>query len=1540
MDQNQTIGMDMDQFCGTKFWDANLTWYTNDPDLTECFQKTILVWVPCIFLWIFSAMEAYYLLNSKRRNVPYTWLFISKQVLTVGLILLSIVDLGVAIHESTFRMVYSVDYYTPIVKIVSFMLASTLMQYNRKHGMRTSGLLFLFWFFLAICGCVQYRSFVNKFIKGAEPTYSLVSYMIYYPIVVILFVLNFLVDAEPKFSEYPTVESPCPEQGSSFPSRIIFAWFDSLAWKGFRKPLETSDLWSMNPEDMATEIVPKFDKYWNKNLRKTDEVENVKASYRQTSGQVDFNNIRKKKVASILPPICKAFGATFMFGAFLKLIQDIMTFISPQILKLLISFIEGDEPMWKGYFYSVLLLLTAMLQTLVLSQYFHRMFLVGLRIRTALIAAIYRKALRMSNAARKESTLGEIVNLMSVDAQRFMDLTAYINMIWSAPLQIVLALYFLWNILGPAVLAGLAVMIILIPVNALIANKVKTLQIRQMKSKDERVKLMNEVLNGIKVLKLYAWEPSFEQQILKIRVKEIQVLKEAAYLNAGTSFIWSCAPFLVSLVSFTTYVLIDEKNVLNSTIAFVSLSLFNILRFPLSMLPMMITNIVQAYVSVKRINKFMNMEELDPNNVQHDPSEPHALVIENGTFCWDSEEIERPILRNINLHVEQGQLIAIVGTVGSGKSSLLSALLGEMDKISGKVNTKGSIAYVSQQAWIQNATLQDNVLFGKALNKSVYNSVIEACALTPDFKMLPAGDQTEIGEKGINLSGGQKQRVALARAVYNDSENYFLDDPLSAVDSHVGKHIFEKVLGPNGLLKNKTRVLVTHSITYLPEVDNIIVLKDGEITESGTYKQLLEKKGAFAEFLVQHLQEVHVDDGSEADLREIKQQLESTMGADELQQKLTRVRSRISESLSESGSVTDRKSLNGSLTRQYSTESQQSANYVHSNSVSVSKEKDVPKPNNIGEKLTEVEKTETGSVKWKVYSHYLKSIGWFLSISTIVMNAVFQSFSIGSSVWLSIWSNDQTVGNNTFDTAKRDMYLGVYGALGFGQGVTVFAMAIFLAKGTIIASKRIFEGTLQHVLHNPMSFFDRTPTGRVLSRLGKDIDVIDNILPVYLRSWITCLFSVIATLFVISYSTPIFVVVILPIGAIYYFIQRFYVATSRQLKRLESVSRSPIYSHFSESVTGAQIIRAYGVQEQFIHESENRVDFNQVCYFPSIIANRWLAVRLEMVGNLIIFFAALFAVLGRDTMSSGLVGLSVSYALQITQTLNWLVRMTSDVETNIVAVERIKEYSETAQEAPWKNTEFTPSKEWPKHGRVDFKDFKVRYREGLDLVLNGLTFSVLGGEKIGIVGRTGAGKSSMTLALFRIIEAAQGKILIDDIDISKLGLHDLRSKLTIIPQDPVLFSGTLRMNLDPFDCYNDEEVWKALEHAHLKLFVENLPNGLLHEVTEGGENLSVGQRQLICLARALLRKTKVLILDEATAAVDLETDDLIQTTIRQEFKNCTVLTIAHRLNTILDSDRVIVLNKGLIVEYDSPEVLLSNPSSSFYSMAKDAGLAA
>ncbi|KAF5286638.1 hypothetical protein FQA39_LY16212 [Lamprigera yunnana] len=1513
---------ELSEFCGSPFWNVSLTWETESgPDLTKCFEKTVLVWAPCIFIWVFSSLEIYYFLSSKNKCIPWSFLNMAKLFTTCLLIILSCVDLSVALFMKITEEqehLYGVDFASPAIKIVTYALSAILLMYNCKYGLRTSGVQFLFWFLNVICATPQFRTeLLGTQNKGFDPFFSYVTYLIYYPVVVIMLILNCFADKEPTIHEYTKSNKPCPEESASFLSKIFYKWFDSMAWRGFRNPLKAEDLWNLKHEDTAKEIYPIFNTHWQKSINKvSSRPQYPNAAFKSDSARVDFVSSSKKRQASILPALCKTVGPTFMFGAALKLIQDILTFVSPQVLNLLIAFIEETEPQWRGFLYVGCLFITACLQTLILSQYFHRMFIVGIRIRTALISAIYRKALRLSNSARKESTVGEIVNLMSVDAQKFIELTPYLNMIWSAPLQIILALYFLWQVLGPSVLAGLAVMIILIPINGFIANRGKILQIRQMKNKDERVKLMNEVLSGIKVLKLYAWEPSFEAQVLKIRNKEIKVLKQAAYLNAGTSFIWSCAPFLVSLMSFATYVLVDEAHVLDAKIAFVSLSLFNILRFPLSMLPMMISNLVQTFVSIKRLNKFMNSEELDTDNVLHDPLEKVPVLVERGTFSWGEE----PVLQNINLKLNKGGLTAVVGSVGSGKSSLISALLGEMEKVSGRVNTIGSIAYVSQQAWIQNATLQDNILFGKALNQSLYNNIIEACALVPDFEMLPAGDQTEIGEKGINLSGGQKQRVSLARAVYSNADIYLLDDPLSAVDSHVGKHIFEQVIGPEGVLKKTSRVLVTHSITYLPMVDNIVVLKDGKISEIGTYKELLDKKGAFAEFIVQHLHEVAEEDDEQLD--ELKSQLSGTVVAEELKRQLSRHHSRVSESVSETAS----ERANGLLQHQKSSDSSPEKNLRRRTSSMESSKKPV------GQKLIEVEKTETGSVKWEVYVHYLKSIGIFLSLSTLLLNIFFQFFTVGSNLWLSEWSS-----SNNITITERNTYLGVYGALGFGQAFTAVFADLAPTLGCWYAARVLHNAMLNGIVRAPLSFFDVTPTGRILSRFSKDVDVMDTSLPFYFSDGTYCLFEVLSTLFVISYTTPIFVAVIIPIGIIYYLVQRFYVATSRQLKRLESVSRSPIYSHFGETVTGASAIRAYAQTDRFIKESEARVDFNQVCYFPSVIANRWLAVRLEMVGNLIILFAALFAVLSKD-QNPGLVGLSVSYALQITQTLNWLVRMTSDVETNIVAVERIKEYGETAQEAPWEIDSTKPAETWPNIGAVTFKDFAVRYRPGLDLVLKGISFTVNGGEKVGIVGRTGAGKSSLTLSLFRIIEAAQGEIIIDGINISQIGLHSLRSRLTIIPQDAVLFSGSLRMNLDPFDNNKDEDVWRSLEHAHLKEFIQGLPSGLNHQVAEGGENLSVGQRQLICLSRALLRKTKVLILDEATAAVDLETDDLIQRTIRTEFSDCTVLTIAHRLNTIMDSDRVIVLDKGNIVEFDSPSNLLQNKQTIFYGMAKDAGL--
>ncbi|XP_043661842.1 multidrug resistance-associated protein 1 isoform X6 [Drosophila teissieri] len=1539
----------MDRFCGSTFWNATETWWTNDPDFTPCFEQTALVWTPCAFYWVFVIFDFYYLKASLDRNIPWNKLNLSKALVNLGLLVITALDLIMALIKKggdSELPLYDLDVWGPIIKFATFLLVFIFIPLNRKYGVQTTGCQFIFWFLLTVLSIPRCRTEVRldserkNILDSQQPSeqdfsweeYQFASFFIFFTFTSIMLILNCFADGLPRQTKYQRGENEIPELSASFLSRITYTWFDKMALKGYRNPLEEKDLWDLRPQDSCSEVMPIFAHHWNQNVRKNYKNKaRVEPKAQFSNGNVTFENPhgekngRKKGMASIMPPIYKSFGGVFLFGALMKLFTDVLTFAQPQVLSLIIGFVEAkqDQPEWKGIMYAVLLFVLAAAQTFILGQYFHRMFIVGLRIRTALINAIYRKALRISNSTKKESTVGEIVNLMAVDAQRFMELTTYLNMIWSAPLQIALALYFLWQQLGPSVLAGLAVMIILIPVNGVIASRIKTYQIRQMKYKDERVKLMNEVLSGIKVLKLYAWEPSFEKQVLDIRDKEIATLRSTAYLNAGTSFLWSCAPFLVSLVTFATYVLIDENNVLDATKTFVSLSLFNILRFPLTMLPMLITNLVQTQVSVNRINKFLNSEELDPNSVLHDSSKPHPMSIENGEFSWGDEIT----LRNINIEVKKSSLVALVGTVGSGKSSVVQAFLGEMEKLAGVVNTVGKLAYVPQQAWIQNATVRDNILFGQTYDRKRYNKVIDACALRADIDILSAGDLTEIGEKGINLSGGQKQRISLARAVYSDADLYLLDDPLSAVDAHVGKHIFEEVIGPKGILARKSRVLVTHGVTFLPQVDSIYVIKMGEISESGTFDQLVKNKGAFADFIIQHLQEGNEE---EEELNQIKRQISSTgdvpelLGTVEKAIKLART-----ESLSDSISVTSADSLmggGGSLRRRAKRQDSHD---------SVASAASLKKKQEVQGKLIETEKSQTGGVEFAVYKHYIKSVGIFLSVATLVLNFVFQAFQIGSNLWLTQWANDEKVAN---DTGLRDMYLGVYGAFGFGQVFSYIGSVVIVYLGALIGTRKIFIQLFGHILHAPQAFFDLKPRARILDRLANDVYKLDVVLPELIRVFNSQVFRVLATIVVISLSTPIFLAVIVPIAFLYYFAQRFYVATSRQLMRLESVSRSPIYSHFSETVTGASTIRAYNVGDRFIEESDAKVDKNQVCKYPSVIANRWLAIRLEMVGNLIILFASLFAVLGGQT-NPGLVGLSVSYALQVTQTLNWLVRMSSDIETNIVSVERIKEYGETKQEAPWElEQDKNKPKNWPQEGRVEFQNFQVRYREGLDLVLRGVSFNIKGGEKVGIVGRTGAGKSSLTLALFRIIEAAGGRISIDGVDIASMGLHMLRSRLTIIPQDPVLFSGSLRINLDPFEIKTDDEIWKALELSHLKSFVKSLNAGLNHEISEGGENLSVGQRQLVCLARALLRKTKVLVLDEATAAVDLETDDLIQKTIRTEFKECTVLTIAHRLNTILDSDKVIVLDKGQITEFASPTELLDNPKSAFYSMAKDANL--
>ncbi|XP_033956822.1 ATP-binding cassette sub-family C member 2 [Pseudochaenichthys georgianus] len=1554
----------LEEYCGSVFWNAS---YLNreDPDLPVCFEQTVLVWIPLGFLWLCAPRHLASLYSRKQVTKKHlSKLYICKQLVGSLLFLTAIAALAVTLGQdygpsaeppSTVKNA-GVYYVNPILYAVTWILLLLCQEgVRRREGAVDSATLFVFWLFLVLCDVFPFQTLLREALRLGEisdvPRFCL--FYISFGLELIALILSAVADIAPEDKE---LFKKNPEAGAAFLSRITFNWLNSMMFKGNRQPLVQEDLWELQEEDSTATINDRFQFFMKselaaarvrleKKLKKKQDSKAKGATFQnpmtnglangvsqdvlmmEEKGKKDDGNKDDEKKEKdkekeevdhpsswLISTIYKSFKGLLLESAFFKLLQDLLAFASPQLLKLMISFTQDKSRyIWEGYLYAVLLLLVAILQSLFLQQYFQRCFVLGMKVRTAIIAAVYKKALVVSNDTRKESTVGETVNLMSADAQRFNDVTNFIHLLWSCPMQILLSIVFLWIELGPSVLAGLAVMVLMGPINGLIANKARKIQIKSMKFKDKRLKIMNEILNGMKILKLYAWEPSFQKQVEDIREKELKVMKKFAYLSSISVFVFNTAPALVSLATFAVFVGVSPSNILTAEKAFTSISLFNLLRFPLAMLPMLIAAIVQMTVSKKRLEKFLGGEDLKTDVVLHDPSFNTAVSVRDGSFAWERQS--EPLLKNVSLDIKPGRLVAVVGAVGSGKSSLMSALLGEMYTTKGFINIQGSLAFVPQQAWIQNATLKDNVLFGSQHDKTRFQEVIKACALDPDLELLPGRELTEIGEKGINLSGGQKQRVSLARAAYSQADIYLLDDPLSAVDSHVGKHLFHQVIGPNGLLKDKTRILVTHGVSFLPYVDEIVVLVDGVVSEVGSYKSLRASKGAFSEFLDTYAKEQRNRTTSEPGGFQETVDVELIPETEDLQPD-SPLEDTVSLTLKRENSIRRSKRIG---------------------SVRLRRQSSIKDKSNKGQRLIEKETMETGQVKFSVFLQYLRAMGWGYTVIVFLVYLLQNIAFIGQNLWLSDWTNDAVdYYNMTYPSWKRDTRVGVFGVLGVAQGFFVFFSTLLLAKASISASRILHSRLLNNILRVPMVFYDTTPIGRVVNRFAKDIFTVDEAIPQSFRSWLMCVLGVLGTLFVICLATPFFTIIIIPLALVYYFVQRFYVASSRQLRRLDSVSCSPIYSHFSETVSGLSVIRAYGHQERFLSHNTKTIDENLKSVYLWIVSNRWLAIRLEFLGNLVVFFSALLAVLSRDTLESGLVGLSISYSLNVTQTLNWLVRMTSELETNIVAVERVSEYTELENEAKWV-TDTRPPEKWPEAGRVQFDNYKVRYRPGLDLVLHGITCDINSMEKIGIVGRTGAGKSSLTNCLFRIIEAAEGRILIDGVDVSTIGLHDLRNSLTIIPQDPVLFSGTLRMNLDPFDKFSDEAIWKVLELSHLKNYVAGLQEGLQHEVAEGGENLSVGQRQLLCLARALLRKSRILILDEATAAVDLETDDLIQTTIRQEFSHCTVLTIAHRLQSIMDSSRVMVLDAGKIVEFDSPSNLLEKRGN-FYAMVKDAGI--
>lgn len=1324
----------------------------------------------------------------------------------------------------------------------------------------------------------------------------------------------------------------CPEESSGLGNRIAFNFVNTLISLGYNRTLEQEDLWDVSKIDSAAVVSETFQ--WQLN---------------SASG-----NLPKAIIAT--------HKRLFILAGVVKLMHDIVMFTGPLILEQLLNHLQhqGGEGRsgWTGVGLVLALAAASLFETVSVNIYFHILFRISMHLKVGLADALFRKSLKISAGARARLGTGTIINLQSNDASKLWSIPQYLHMIWSAPFQILVVMAMLVRVIAPLpALAGLAVTLLLIPASTLVGKKLARIRKNVVQYTDVRVKACTEIILGIKAIKLYAWEDAYKQRILDLRAKELKEIRLSSLLSTLNNMVFGGGPILISMAAFLTYGMLGHP--LTASVAFPALSLFNLLRFPVMMLPSQITTLINGKVALDRLQNFLDADEtLAPtsrsrSSVLSSSSSVVAVEIKNGTYAWDTEAGSDPILHDIQLQVQCGKLVIVIGSVGAGKSSLLSALLQEMVPRRGDTETTvtGSLAYCQQEPWIQNDTIKGNILMGSSsFDAERYNAAIQAAALPPDLASLPAGDATEIGEKGVNLSGGQRHRVALARAAYAGAEVVLLDDPLSAVDAHVGRHLFEKCI--KGVMAGSTRILVTHQLQYLPAADEVVILNEGRIVDRGSYSELVGRGVDFHQFEIERNEEeegAEVNDNGETTTPvSIDESAREGMSETPTTSSSSRRSIDTSNDKVDSGKEEKKDDLlielddlqEVSLLDDYHNDNQQdvcvAAETGGAAAVNGKMHGDKKRGSTFADgmdddgKLTVKEERAVGRVDKRVYRRYFASWGPAFWVPTLVIALAVgeRGLQSGQHFWLSIWST-ATEKLQLIEPGGEvsHVYMWTYFLLGLVSLVLQAGKAVVVVLGSIAAAKKLHAALLETVLHLPMSFFDSQPTGRLLNRFTKDTEAVDVQLSSSVNSFLNCAVSVLWSLIVVILVSPGVLLALLPLSISYAWIQARYVSTSRELKRLDSLALSPIFGIFGETLSGLATVRAFKKQDTFLLHNAHLLNESNRAWWPAQCVNRWLSVRLELLGTGVVFGTAIFVVALMPASSAGLAGLALTSALNLTGLLNWGVRMTTELEVNMNSTERMMEYEFQQTEAPAVIPERRPLPGWPSQGAIKVDHLVVKYRPSLPPVLKNVSFSIKPMEKIGIVGRTGSGKSTLMLALYRIIEPTSGRIIIDGIDIASIGLADLRSRLALVPQDPVIFSGTVRSNLDPFEEHTaasggDSKIWNALKRAGLADTVRSFPMGLSAKIEEGGSNLSVGQRQLLCMARALLRAAKVLVLDEATSNVDTASDALIQKTIATSFSDRTVLTIAHRLHTIMDSDRVLVLAAGEVAEFDSPLVLM------------------
>ncbi|KAH7909505.1 ABC protein [Hygrophoropsis aurantiaca] len=1367
-----------------------------------------------------------------------------------------------------------------------------------------------------------------------------------------------------------------PLANASIFSMLSYTWITDIMILGYQRTLQASDLYKMDPSREAEVMASKLEAAWARRVKVAAEwnerLENGQINpslYKRTiwairclSSQGEkggstwstrreimerhWREVDGRKGPSLTWALNDVFGRVFWLGGIFKVIGDTSQLMGPIILRSIINFSEERSAatlngsqlpnVGRGIAMAIGLFLITVTTSVCTHQFFWRSMTTGVLARAALTAAIYERGVNLTGKARVKLTNATLVNHISTDVSRVDACAQWFHAAWTAPIQVTVCLIILLVELGPSALAGFSLFILIIPVQ----ERVMTLQHRVRRSSmrwtDQRAKILLEVLSAMRVVKYFSYEIPFLQRIFELRKQELRGIRRILHSSSANLALATSLPVLAATLAFVTYTLTAHD--FNVAVIFSSLSLFQLLRQPMMFMPRALSAIPDAANALQRLTHVFKADLIEGEALVICKEQGPALLVEDATFEWESSQIpkaEEPKrgkkgkihedrkgketmkasekdgagkgaialfrVKNINLNVTRGQLVAVVGPVGSGKSSLLQGLIGEMRRVSGSVVMGGRVGYCPQTAWIQNATLRDNIIFGQPFDEDKYWRVIEVACLLPDLQLLPDGDLTEIGEKGINLSGGQKQRVNIARALYFDPEIVILDDPLSAVDAHVGKALFQDAIV--GSLRNRgvTVILVTHALHFLSQCDYIYTMNNGVIAESGTYDQLISNAGVFARLDKEFGGHSTEDDKLQEDVDEVAVPHQGTTIADA---KLKSARAR--EGATGTGKLEGR--------------------------------------------LMVKEKRATGSVSLGVYWTYLVAARGYVTAPLVVFfMVIMQSSQILNSYTLVWWEANTWNRPNSF-------YQILYGCLGVCQAIFTFFLGAGMDFMAFYVSQNLHHDAVANIFYAPMSFFDTTPMGRILSVFGKDIDGIDNQLALSMRLVVLTLSNVLGAVVIVTILEHYFIIAVVFIAFGYGYFAAFYRASAREIKRLDSMLRSILYAHFAETLTGLPTIRSYGEMKRFIRDNKYYVDLEDRALYLTVTNQRWLAIRLDFMGGILVFIVAVFAVVDVSGINAAQIGLVLTYTTSLSQMCGMVTRQTAEVENYMNSVERVVGYShsnEIEQEAPHEIADRKPDSRWPMYGAIEFKDIKMSYRPGLPHVLKGISFSIKGGEKIGVVGRTGAGKSSLMLALFRIVELSAGSISIDGLDISSLGLKDLRTKVSIIPQDPLLFSGTIRSNLDPFSEYDDAHLWDALRRSYLiETPSDSEKDGLsatehdtdvpapaarfnLDSVIESeGANLSVGERSLLSLARALVKDSRVVVLDEATASVDLETDSKIQHTIQTEFKDRTLLCIAHRLRTIISYDRILVLDAGLVSEFDTPLNLFNLEGGIFRGMCE------